>query len=288
MPERGWKRLWVKSLDNPIFKNSTLWHLWTYVLLKATRKEFDQDVGFQKVHLMPGQLVFGRHQCQRDTGISEQTIRTGLKYLQVNDFLTIKVTNKYSIISVTNWAIYQPDTITTNHQSNQQVTSNQPTSNQQVTTKEKNRRTEEQIKEKDLCASDEPHEPEPPFYLTAKKKKLEGKHLESFNAFWEAWNFSTPWKKGQKEAADAWLAVPGLSPKLVKRICEAAKDMGRHRVLPVTKEDSTPIYPATWLNKGRWEDYEPEPTKPDPKDDPQEREYQEFLKLEAERAAHAQ
>jgi len=68
--------------------------------------------------------------------MGEQTIRTCLKKLKTFKILTIKVTNKYSIITLLNWATYQHTELETNHQSNQQVTSSQPTTNHKQEHKE--------------------------------------------------------------------------------------------------------------------------------------------------------
>ena len=68
--------------------------------------------------------------------------------------LTIKSTNKFSIISIINWDTYQSCDIATNHQTNQQpnqqVTSNQPATNHKQEYKEhKNVKNKEIYKEKD-------------------------------------------------------------------------------------------------------------------------------------------
>jgi hypothetical protein len=87
------------------------------------------------------------------------------------------------------------------------------------------------------------------FYLTAKKKKLSGKRLETFNQFWESFNY----KKDKAKAADAWLSIPELTTCLVNQICEAAKKeaMDRKQIL---NEGRTPIYAQGWLTAKRWED----------------------------------
>lgn len=115
-----------KLLINPIFKNHKLLQTFLYCLLSASHKQREQIIGDSIVALEPGQLVTGRHAISAATGLSEQNIRTALNKLEVVGILTIKPTNKYSIISITNWDMYQ--------QTNQQVTSKQPASNQQVTT----------------------------------------------------------------------------------------------------------------------------------------------------------
>jgi hypothetical protein len=104
---RGYVRLWRKSLDAGWIKNHKLWAFWTYCLMKASHKEFDAIVGLQIVHLMPGQFIFGLLVASKETGLSIREIRTILELLKKCENLTIKTTNKFSIITIVNWPIYQ-------------------------------------------------------------------------------------------------------------------------------------------------------------------------------------
>jgi hypothetical protein len=108
---RGYVRLWRKSLDAGWIKNHKLWAFWTYCLMKASHKEFDAIVGLQIVHLMPGQFIFGLLVASKETGLSIREIRTILELLKKCENLTIKTTNKFSIITIVNWPIYQSDEI---------------------------------------------------------------------------------------------------------------------------------------------------------------------------------
>ena len=122
----GWIKLHRKILDNAIFKNDKLFRVFMYLLLKASHSGMDQLIGDSIVTLNIGQWATGRKAISRDTGLTEQNVRTAITKLEKLGILTIKATVKYSIFSITNWDVYQQD--------NQQVTNNQPTSNQQVTT----------------------------------------------------------------------------------------------------------------------------------------------------------
>jgi len=119
-------------------RNSHLLHVWIWCLMKASHKAHKMMVGFVEVDLLPGQFVFGRKAAALDTGLGEQTIRTCLNSLKSTSNITIKVTNKFSILTICNWATYQSSISQSNQQINQQInqplTSNQPASNQQLTT----------------------------------------------------------------------------------------------------------------------------------------------------------
>lgn len=124
---RGYVHLWRKSLDSGWIKNHKLWVFWTWCLLKASYKEHDVVFGNQTIHLMPGQFIFGRMAAVRETGLTEQEVRTILAFLRKSKSITIKPTNKYSIITLINWQPYQRSNLSGQP-------SDQPTINQQITT----------------------------------------------------------------------------------------------------------------------------------------------------------
>ena len=91
--------------------------------------------GFYRGELIKrGQVYTGRKLLSIETGLSEQNIKTSLKKLKRTNHITSDSTNHRSIITLKNYNKYQQG----NQQTNQQVTSNQPTGNQQVTTYNKN------------------------------------------------------------------------------------------------------------------------------------------------------
>ena len=139
----GWIKLHRKILDNAIFKNDKLFRVFMYLLLKAGHSEREQLLGDSIVQLKSGQWATGRKAISRDTGLTEQNVRTAITKLEKLGILTIKATSKYSIFSIANWDNYQQD--------NQQVTKYQPTSNQQVTTI-KNVKNDKNDKNKDIVA----------------------------------------------------------------------------------------------------------------------------------------
>lgn len=93
---------------------------------------------FKTYTIERGQCIIGRKTLQLQTGISEQSIRTALERLKSTNEVTIKTTNKFSIITICNYDKYQDKKENINQQikqaSNQQLTNKQPTTNQQLTT----------------------------------------------------------------------------------------------------------------------------------------------------------
>lgn len=141
--DRGYIKLWRKSLHDGWIKNHAVWIFWTYCLMKATHKEYNAMIGAQIIPLLPGQFVFGLYKAAEETGLSVQQIRTSIKFLEKSENLTSKATNKYSIISIINWHIYQSQENENNNQINKPITNKQQTNNN--IQEQKNKRTKETI-----------------------------------------------------------------------------------------------------------------------------------------------
>lgn len=133
--EGGWIKLWRAFLHSPIWQNPNLCRFALYCLMKATHKETKVAVGYKRVVLQPGQFVFGRKQAAKETKLSERTIRTCLTSLEKeHGFLTSQMTNRYSVISICKWELYQHRENENDQPNDQQATSKRPANDQQATT----------------------------------------------------------------------------------------------------------------------------------------------------------
>lgn len=121
-------------------------HLWQHLIRRANYS----DTEFEGKTVKRGQLVIGRHALSKQTGISEQSVRTCINRLKSTNEITVESTNKFSVITICNYERYQGGKDTTNQQinqeSNQQLTSNQPATNQQLTTSNNNKKEENEKK----------------------------------------------------------------------------------------------------------------------------------------------
>lgn len=140
---KGWIKLYRQSLDNGWLRNHKLWVFWCYCLLKASHKKQKVFVDNKRILLQAGQFVFGRRKASKETGLSEQSIRTCLNTLKTLENSTIVSTNKYSIVTVVNWTLYQGK----NSEITSKTTNNQPATNQQLTTYKKDKKL--RIKERE-------------------------------------------------------------------------------------------------------------------------------------------
>jgi hypothetical protein len=132
--DRGYVKLWRKTLDIGILKSHEYYCFWSWCLLKASYKERTIFFNGVEVPLKPGEFIFGRRICAEALSISEQKVRTLLKKAIRNGHIsTSQTTNRYSILSIVKWDTYQVAADEANQPEGKQSTSNQPTVNQQST-----------------------------------------------------------------------------------------------------------------------------------------------------------
>lgn len=127
--QRGYVKLWRKTLDSGLLQNGPAWQLFGYLLLRATHKPRRIIVGGVVCELVPGEIVFGRSKAAADLGLSEQQIRTALNLLKKMEIATSRSTNKFTVVLLVNWHNYQDEQTVANQQTNQPATSTQPAVN---------------------------------------------------------------------------------------------------------------------------------------------------------------
>lgn len=91
------------------------------------------------------------------------------------------------------------------------------------------------------------------FYVSAKGRRLSGQALADFEAFWDAYGY----RRGKAEAADMWLAATRKAPELVPVIIRAASAAAaEHEELAARVKGRIRMYAENWLQGRRWEDFE--------------------------------
>lgn len=175
MNETKWVKLHYKFLKWEWYKDANTCRLFIHCLLSANWKESRYEG-----NVIPrGSFVTGRKKLAEELGLTEQEIRTALKHLISTSELTIKKTNKFSIISVKNYERYQE----VNQQTNQQLTNNQPTTNQQLTSNQPGyfEKSNQQNEEKNsvLIGDCEEHEENANQQLTSKKTEYQPENFEN-------------------------------------------------------------------------------------------------------------
>jgi uncharacterized phage protein (TIGR02220 family) len=122
----GWVKLHrdIESwewIDDPF-----IYWVFTRMILMANH----DDRRWQGVDIKRGSFVTSSDNLALKFRCGRQKMRTALDKLKSTNEITIKTTQKYSVISIVNYEKYNGD----NQLDNQQITNKQPTVNQQITT----------------------------------------------------------------------------------------------------------------------------------------------------------
>ena len=85
------------------FKDSTMVHLFIYLLIEANFS----DKYYRGKFVKRGQIRASRRELARETGITEQKVRTALNRLKLSQEITIDITQHDHIISICKYDEYQ-------------------------------------------------------------------------------------------------------------------------------------------------------------------------------------
>jgi len=111
------------------YKDANTMRVFLHLLLNANW----HDGEYRGKPILRGQCLFGRKAFAEDLGISEQSIRTSINHLISTNEITIKSTNKFSVITIVKYNDYQLSSLINSQENNQQInmpsTNNQPTTN---------------------------------------------------------------------------------------------------------------------------------------------------------------
>lgn len=94
-------------IDTPIYQTPELFHLFVHCILRANYKERRLYIGGKVVNVKPGQFITGREKFAKEVGSKPSTVRNRLEVLQRLNYISIFSTERYSIISVNNYELYQ-------------------------------------------------------------------------------------------------------------------------------------------------------------------------------------
>ena len=119
----GWIRLDRAIQGHFVFEELEALKLWLYLLMAASLTDKATAFNGQMLTIKRGQLVFGLKAASARLNISIRRLRTFLKWFETEAMIDKQITNKFSIISITNYAQYQDS-------------GKQPTSKSQATDKQ--------------------------------------------------------------------------------------------------------------------------------------------------------
>lgn len=124
---RGYVKLWRRIKDWGWYKHSPTKDVFIHLLIECNHKPYM----FLGHKIERGQVVVGRYKLALELGLSDRCVRTALNHLKSTNEVTIKTTNKFSIVSIANYESYQDETTS---KTTSKTTNNRPTTDQQLTT----------------------------------------------------------------------------------------------------------------------------------------------------------
>jgi len=223
----GWIKIHRKLFEWEWWDKSEMIHIFIYFLLKAN---FEKNK-WHGIQLKRGQFVTSIKSISKSTNLSSQVIRTCINRLKLTNEITIKSTNKFSIITICNYENYQ----ISENKANKQITNKQQTNNNQLTTdkKEKNVNKDNKDNNKEI------------FNEVLKLYKGIKKGLET-----EFTNFT-------KKHKDWNTILPLLKPAVENQIKLRKQKEINKEFVPSWKHFQT------WINQRSWEEVEEIETKKD-------------------------
>lgn len=142
--KQGWIKLHRKLIDSTVFDNPKILKTWIWCLCKASHKEHEVLIGKQIVKLKEGQFIFGRKKASEILNINERTLYDYMMILQSLNMILMQTNNKFTLVTIENWNIYQDD-ISEIQQQNTQQSTLQSTPQNDTYKNEKNGKKEKKI-----------------------------------------------------------------------------------------------------------------------------------------------
>lgn len=131
----GWFKLHRKIIDTSFYCKPLTCHLAIHLLMIANTEDKETFFNGQFIKVKRGECIVGRNKLSRDTGLSEQEIKTASKHLLNCHFITSKSTNRYTLISILKYDDYQGKQ-TAEQPAEQPATNQQPTTSKELKNKE--------------------------------------------------------------------------------------------------------------------------------------------------------
>lgn len=104
---KGYLRLFRKMLDWEWYDNPNVKAVFIHCLLCANTK----TKKWRDITLKKGQFATSYEKLAASNGLTNQQTRTALKQLQLTNEIEYQSTNQYTVITVKNYNLYQPDNI---------------------------------------------------------------------------------------------------------------------------------------------------------------------------------
>ena len=130
MEDRTYIKIFRKMLSWGWYGDTNTVRVFLHILLRANY----QDSEYRGHKIPAGSCVFGRKKWAKELGLSERQVRTALSHLQSTNEITIKATNKFSVITLVKWEFWQIEEGKATNRTTNKKSNERPTTDQQPTT----------------------------------------------------------------------------------------------------------------------------------------------------------
>lgn len=214
----GWIKLHRELVKWEWYTDTNTCHLFIHLLLSANH----QTTKWRGHTIEAGQLLTGRIKLAQETGLSERNVRTALEKLKSTKEVTSRNYNKYSIITITNWKVYQQ----IDQQPTSETSDNRPATDQQPTTSNN---------------------------VNKGKNEKEIKNNIDFENFWNLYGYKTG--RAKCEVVYGKIIKSGVSPEAILQGVKNYKLDCQRKGVTEMKFIKQPL---TWLNGKHWQDEYPD------------------------------
>lgn len=104
---KGWIRLDRAIQDHFLWREPEALKLWLHLLMAASLTDKATVFNGQMLNIRRGDLVFGLNAASAKLGVSISKLRKYLNWFEKDQMISRQKTNKFSIISITNYSQYQ-------------------------------------------------------------------------------------------------------------------------------------------------------------------------------------
>lgn len=147
---RGFITLHRKIVDWEWYSDANVFRVFTHLILTANW----EPKKWQGILVERGQKITSIQHIAEETGLTPQSVRTTIKKLKSTGELTSKSTNKYTVITLTNYDFYQDKENQLTNKTTSSLTNEQQTNNKRVTTtKQLNKETIKTINKDHVATS---------------------------------------------------------------------------------------------------------------------------------------
>jgi len=143
----GWIKLHRKITEWEWYTEPNVFVVFMHLLLTCN---FEKKKWRGKT-ILPGEKITSQQHIAEEIRLSVMQVRTALNKLKLTGEITVRTTNKYSLIKINNWEGYQQD----NTQHNNPITIKEQSNNNQITTTKEVKKEKKENKEKNITTSEQ-------------------------------------------------------------------------------------------------------------------------------------